>query len=469
MSDDGLTYIGDWIDDLAEEHGMEPVSLEERQAWAERGSDAATLRTIAERLDGSTWTPSVDLARSLMRAAALALEAANGRPDAMLNVRDGLILIEHLFRKRGAELVESNLLVAQRIRTEWDLGEAVRISPRQGRGRPAKKTSDDLTFLPTLADLGFANREGAKVFRRVSQVERERLESWMAERIETEELSTAAVIETLWKPAARAQRTAERESLVVLPAGVLLGVADAWHVPLLDGCVDLTVTSPPYGLDIDYDNPDIEAVAWLGFLGGALGDVRRVTKPGGRLALNVPLDTTKPWPRPSYAQAVAAALSVGWTYRFTIVWDEGNTTKGNRALGSVNSSARPHHVAPAEMIAVFSNGEWAPSFDGPDDILPSDWQAWGREIWRIPGESRRWESHPAPFPEELVRRLIHYLSPVGATVLDPFMGSGTTPVVAYRLGRRALGFDISSAYVKSAARRLVDEQATQERARAGTP
>ncbi len=139
---------------------------------------------------------------------------------------------------------------------------------------------------------------------------------------------------------------------------------------------------------------------------------------------------------------------------FTIVWDEGNTSKGNRSLGSVNSSARPYHISPSEMIPVFSKGDWGPSFEGRDDILPDNWQSWGREVWRLPGESSPWEGHPAPFPEALAKRLIQYLSPIGATVLDPFSGSGTTVAVASRHGRKAIGFDISPEYVESARRRM---------------
>jgi site-specific DNA-methyltransferase (adenine-specific) len=183
-------------------------------------------------------------------------------------------------------------------------------------------------------------------------------------------------------------------------------------------------------------------------------EARRVTKPHGRLALNIPLDTSSPFPRPTYAEALHAALWAGWQYRFTIIWDEGNTSKGNRSLGSVNSSARPHHISPVEMIPVFSNGEWGPTSDGRDDITPDEWQAWGRGIWSFSGESSAWEGHPAAFPLELPRRLIRYLCRVGDVVLDPFVGSGTTVLAAIQLGRQAIGVDRSQQYVDSTLRRL---------------
>lgn len=62
--------------------------------------------------------------------------------------------------------------------------------------------------------------------------------------------------------------------------------------------------------------------------------------------------------------------------------------------------------------------------------------------------------HPAPFPEELPKRLIKLYSFFGDTVLDPFMGSGTTAVTAVTLGRNAIGFEINQDYIKIAKERL---------------
>lgn len=253
----------------------------------------------------------------------------------------------------------------------------------------------------------------------------------------------------------RAARAQARE--IVLPPGLTLDVADARTLPLDDGTVDLIVTSPPYGLAIDYTDGDIPADEWPSFMLAWLREALRVTKPSGRLALNIPLDTSEPTYRPTYVQAVVAALAAGWEYRTTVVWVEGNTTKGGWALGSQASAARPHHVSQVEMIPLFSRGEWAPSSDNPDDIMPDEFLEAGRGPWTFSGESRRWEGHPAPFPVELPRRLIRYLCRVGDVVLDPFMGSGTTAVASLALKRHAIGFDTSAAYVESAKRRLGED------------
>lgn len=244
-----------------------------------------------------------------------------------------------------------------------------------------------------------------------------------------------------------------------VPDAVRCEVADARNLPLDDETVDLIVTSPPYGIDIAYEGGDVPADDWPNFMRHWLGEAWRVAKWHGRLVLNIPLDTSEPYIRPTYVEAVHAALEAGWLYQATLTWDEGNTTKGNRSLGSVNSAARPAPVDSSEMIAIFSKGEWGPSSKNPDDIEPHEWQEAGRGPWRFSGESRAWDGHPAPFPIELPRRAIRYLSRRGDVVLDPFCGSGTTLLAALETERQAIGFDITQAYVDSALRRVVKKGA----------
>jgi modification methylase len=72
------------------------------------------------------------------------------------------------------------------------------------------------------------------------------------------------------------------------------------------------------------------------------------------------------------------------------------------------------------------------------------------DIWEISQEQNN--DHPAPFPEELVESVL--LSSKGQTVLDPFIGSGTTAAVAKRLGRNFVGIDASQEYCETAAVRV---------------
>ncbi len=89
-------------------------------------------------------------------------------------------------------------------------------------------------------------------------------------------------------------------------------------------------------------------------------------------------------------------------------------------------------------------------------ISTEEYQQWFQQIWTgLTGASTR--EHPAPFPLELAERLIRMFSFVGDTVLDPFMGTGTTNVAAARWGRHSLGCEVDPYYFTSAERRLREE------------
>jgi site-specific DNA-methyltransferase (adenine-specific) len=72
----------------------------------------------------------------------------------------------------------------------------------------------------------------------------------------------------------------------------------------------------------------------------------------------------------------------------------------------------------------------------------------------VPGEQSRRVNHPAPYPEELSSRLIRMYSFAGDTILDPFVGSGTTMMSAMTLGRNSIGVDIVPEYVQITATRI---------------
>jgi site-specific DNA-methyltransferase (adenine-specific) len=78
---------------------------------------------------------------------------------------------------------------------------------------------------------------------------------------------------------------------------------------------------------------------------------------------------------------------------------------------------------------------------------------WTLGIWDFQGQSTAQVGHPAPFPEELPRRLIKLFSFREDTVLDPFLGSGTTCAVAKMLGRESIGVEINEHYCGLAANR----------------
>jgi len=94
-----------------------------------------------------------------------------------------------------------------------------------------------------------------------------------------------------------------------------------------------------------------------------------------------------------------------------------------------------------------------PDMEELSRIPKDDYFRWFSQLWTdVPGASTR--NHPAPFPLEIARRLILMFSFVGDTVLDPFVGSGTTLRAAIELGRNAIGVDIEPTYIDMAAKRL---------------
>ena len=96
-----------------------------------------------------------------------------------------------------------------------------------------------------------------------------------------------------------------------------------------------------------------------------------------------------------------------------------------------------------EQVYIF----WSPGiteFDR-DRLSAAEWSDWGsRGVWNIRSVQRN-DRHEAEFPEELARRVVRLFSPPGGTVLDPFVGTGTTTAVSKRLGRQWVGIEIDSA------------------------
>lgn len=86
-------------------------------------------------------------------------------------------------------------------------------------------------------------------------------------------------------------------------------------------------------------------------------------------------------------------------------------------------------------------------------ISAKEFDEWYQQIWTLTGASTR-NGHPAPFPENLANRLIRMFSFVGDTVLDPFLGSGTTMLAAARIGRNSIGVEIDEKYALHAKGRM---------------
>lgn len=226
------------------------------------------------------------------------------------------------------------------------------------------------------------------------------------------------------------------------------------QIPL--NSVDLIVTSPPYNVDIKYNshNDQISYDDYLEFSKKWIEKCFLLAKDTGRFCLNIPLDKNKNGQQSVGADITTIAKKIGWKYHSTIIWNEGNISR-RTAWGSWMSASAPYVIAPVELIVVLYKQEWKKT-NGTrmNDITREEFMEWTNGIWTFNGESKKRIGHPAPFPRELPRRCIKLFSFVGDSVLDPFLGSGTTALEACLNNRTGIGVDIDRKYCALAKQRI---------------
>jgi DNA modification methylase len=219
--------------------------------------------------------------------------------------------------------------------------------------------------------------------------------------------------------------------------------------------VELAITSPPYNVRIPYrgyedDLPPDEYLRWLREV---WAELHRVLVPGGRFVLNVAPTSIKDF-RPIHHDLSRDLRELGYIMRTEIIWYK--QTMGRRtAWGSWRSPSNPHIIPSWEYVLVFSKGQWRLEGDPRAvDITAREFETYSDGFWHIPPERKR-HGHPAPFPEELIERLVKFYSYRGNVVVDMFGGTGTVAAVARRLGRHYLHIDSSADYCQQAAERVL--------------
>lgn len=221
--------------------------------------------------------------------------------------------------------------------------------------------------------------------------------------------------------------------------------------------IDLIVTSPPYNVDVKYDSHDdrLSYPEYLDFTRRWMSRCYEWLKEDGRFCLNIPLDKNKGGQQSVGADITTIAKQIGFQYHATIVWNEGNISR-RTAWGSWMSATAPFVIAPVELIVVLYKNRWKKtSGSRKSDIAKSEFMGWTNGVWTFSGESKKKIGHPAPFPIELPKRCIKLFSFVGDTVLDPFLGSGTTLVAALMCNRKGIGIEIDAGYCEIAKKRIL--------------
>jgi len=227
-----------------------------------------------------------------------------------------------------------------------------------------------------------------------------------------------------------------------------------------DESVHLMVTSPPY-YNAPFDYPDLfkNYAEFLELMSAFAKELYRVMATG-RIAAFVTDDMlVKGEKYPVVSDITRIMVDAGFRYRDRIVWvkPEGYIRISRRS-GVVLQHPYPMYFYPdniQENIIIFQKGKF--DYNYLKNINPKileaskvDLEKYGSEkwyltVWRItnvlPFENRL-EKGIAAFPEEIPRRLIKLYTFVGETVLDPFLGSGTTTRVARELGRNSYGYEI---------------------------
>ena len=225
-----------------------------------------------------------------------------------------------------------------------------------------------------------------------------------------------------------------------------------------DSSIHFAVTSPPYNVGKDYDNHNdkMNHQDYLDWLYKIWIETRRVLVPGGRFAINIAPTGIKDFVA-IHHDYIEQMKKLGMKFRTEILWYKQTMLK-RTAWGSFKSPANPHIVPSWEYVLIFTKDQ--DRLDGDPqmaDITKEEFMKFSDGFWKIQPETQR-KGHPAPFPEELIYRLVKFYSYKGNNILDMFGGTGTVATIATRTGRNFVHIDISPQYCKVASDRVEKEK-----------
>lgn len=231
-----------------------------------------------------------------------------------------------------------------------------------------------------------------------------------------------------------------------------------------DKTVHLVVTSPPYWHIKDYEhNKQIgfgqTLHEYLISLYAVWKECFRVLQPGRRLVINIgdQFARRSVYGRykimPLHAEIISQCENIGYDFLGSIIWQKKttmNTSGGATIMGSYPYPPNGIVEIDYEHILIFKKPGRSPKV--PKDtkkksaLSKEEWKEYFSGHWNFGGTKQ--DEHIAMFPEELPKRIIRMFSFVGETVLDPFLGSGTTAKVALENNRNVIGYEINKEYKK---------------------
>lgn len=234
-----------------------------------------------------------------------------------------------------------------------------------------------------------------------------------------------------------------------------------------ENSIHLTFTSPPYYNAKEYSSWKTYN-DYLSFLNSIFSEIFRATKDKRICAVNLSPVIVPRKSRQHESKRCAIPFhffslmeKIGWIYLDDIVWLKPEGAAKNRN-GGFYQHRKPVAYKPnvvSETIFIFQKpapfliDKVVRSYSGEvlkNSLVPDDYER--SNVWKINPETR--SKHPAPFPKELSDKIIQYYSYVGDTVLDPFIGSGTTAISCINMNRNFLGIEKNKEYVDMAEKRI---------------
>lgn len=263
-----------------------------------------------------------------------------------------------------------------------------------------------------------------------------------------------------------------------IPTNHNLCLSDARDMNELEpGSVHLVITSPPYWTLKEYRDSEgqmghIENYdEFINELDKVWAHCLRLLVPGGRLVCvvgDVCLSRRKNNGRhtvvPLHASIQEHCRKLGFDNLAPIIWHKiaNAAYEVEGGSGFLGKPYEPNAVIKNDIEFILmerkSGGYRTPDVSTRVLSVISDehHKEWFQQIWMgLTGASTR--EHPAPYPLELAERLIRMFSFVGDTVLDPFLGTGTTSVAAAKAGRNSIGFEVDDHYFDLALKRIAND------------